>query len=253
MNVELSKKSRDFLDDLAVYLMSSGKSEREVKDVTEELKDHLEEAERAGKDVTDVVGQSPEGYMRQLGSEMAFDVKGVVKVVSMIIPSVFAYIIIGNFIQGEMTFSTVQLIGFPLVAVILLLAVTQVFRKMSTDSSRGKMKTGLTYAALGALPMTLFLGLMTFDLLVETPKITFGTVGQFVLFGLAVLTLVIVSVWTKTWINLIIPLLLFVPQYVFAQTNLPLEQQLIFSMIVLFVGMGIVMFVWWKKNEKGQV
>jgi len=36
--------------------MSSGKSEGEVQDVVAELKDHLEEAERAGKSVDDVVG-----------------------------------------------------------------------------------------------------------------------------------------------------------------------------------------------------
>lgn len=251
--MELSKKSRDFLDDLAVYLISSGKSEHEVKDVTEELKDHLEEAERAGKDVDDVVGQSPEAYMRQLGSEMAFDVKGVMKVFGMLIPTVFAYIIIGYFIQGEMTFSTVQLIGFPLVAVVLLLTVTQVFRKLSTGYARGKMKAGLMYAGLGILPMLLFLGLMAFDLLVDTPAITFGTLGEFVLFGLAVLTLVIVSVWTKTWINLVVPVLLFVPQYVLSRTDLPLEQQLIISMMILFIGVGIILFIWWKKNQQEEV
>jgi DNA-binding ferritin-like protein (Dps family) len=251
--MELSKKSRNFLDDLAIYLMSSGKSEHEVKDVTEELKDHLEEAERAGKDVDDVVGQSPEAYMRQLGSEMAFDVKGVMKDVVMLVPNVLAYIIIANFIQGEMTFSVVQLIGFPLVAVVFLLTVTQVFRKMSTGSVHGKIKAGLMYTGLGALPMLLFLGLMAFDLLVETPAITFATFGQSMLFGLAVLTLVIVSVWTKTWINLVIPVLLFVPQSVLSRTDLPFERQMLLSMIILFIGMGIVLFAWWKKNQQEKV
>ncbi|WP_214755975.1 hypothetical protein [Exiguobacterium sp. s157] len=250
--MELLKKSRDFLDDLAVYLMSSGKSEDEVKEVVEELKDHLEEAERAGKGVDEVVGQSPKDYMQHLGSEMTFDVKGFVKIVAMIIPNVFAYIIIANFIQGEMTFSTVQLIGFPLIAVLFLLAASQAFRHMSVRSKESKFKNGATYITLAALPMTLFLGLMILDIFVETPTIVFGPTGQLVLFGLAVVTLLTVSVWTKTWINLIIPILLFGPQYAFAQTSLPLEQQLIFSMLILFVGMGVFLFVWWKKNQQGQ-
>lgn len=252
MKMELLKKSRDFLDDLAVYLMSSGKSEDEVKEVVEELKDHLEEAERAGKGVDEVVGQSPKDYMQHLGSEMTFDVKGFVKIVAMIIPNVFAYIIIANFIQGEMTFSTVQLIGFPLIAVLFLLAASQAFRHMSVRSKESKFKNGATYITLAALPMTLFLGLMILDIFVETPTIVFGPTGQLVLFGLAVVTLLTVSVWTKTWINLIIPILLFGPQYAFAQTSLPLEQQLIFSMLILFVGMGVFLFVWWKKNQQGQ-
>lgn len=93
---------------------------------------------------------------------------------------------------------------------------------------------------------------MVLDIFVETPTIVFGSTGQLVLLGMAVVTLLIVSVWTKTWINLIIPLLLFGPQYAFAQTSLPLEQQLIFSMLILFVGMGVFLFVWWKKNQQGQ-
>lgn len=250
--MELSKKSRNFLDDLAVYLMSSGKSEEEVQDVVAELKDHLEEAERAGKSVDDVVGQSPKAYMQHLGHEMAFDGKGFFKIIAMLVPNVFAYIIIGNFIQGEMTFSTAQLVGFPLVAVLFLLAAAQAFRNMSVRSTESKIKTGATYIALAALPMTLFLGLMMLDIFVETPTIVFGPTAQLVLFGLAVITLLLVSIWTKTWINLIIPLLLFGPQYALAQTKLPLEQQLIFSMLILVVGMGIFLFVWWKKNQQGQ-
>lgn len=235
-----------------MYLMSSGKSEGEVQDVVAELKDHLEEAEQAGKSVDDVVGQSPQAYMRHLGREMAFDGKGFFKIIAMIIPNVFAYIVIANFIQGEMAFSTIQLIGFPLVAVLFLLAAAQAFRNMSVRSKGSKIKNGVTYVALAALPMTLFLGLMVLDIFVETPTIVFGSSGQLVLFGLAVITLLLVSIWTKTWINLIIPLLLFGPQYAFAQTSLPLEQQLIFSMLILFVGMGIFLFVWWKKNQQGQ-
>lgn len=250
--MELSKKSRNFLDDLAVYLMSSGKSEEEVQDVVAELKDHLEEAERAGKSVDDVVGQSPKAYMQHLGHEMAFDGKGFFKIIAMLVPNVFAYIIIGNFIQGEMTFSTAQLVGFPLVAVLFLLAAAQAFRNMSVRSTESKIKTGATYIALAALPMTLFLGLMILDIFVETPTIVFGPTAQLVLFGLAVITLLLVSIWTKTWINLIIPLLLFGPQYALAQTKLPLEQQLILSMLILVVGMGIFLFVWWKKNQQGQ-
>lgn len=250
--MELSKKSRNFLDDLAVYLMSSGKSEEEVQDVVAELKDHLEEAERAGKSVDDVVGQSPKAYMQHLGHEMAFDGKGFFKIIAMLVPNVFAYIIIGNFIQGEMTFSTAQLVGFPLVAVLFLLAAAQAFRNMSVRSTESKFRNTITYIVLAGMPMMLFLGLMILDIFVETPTIVFGPTAQLVLFGLAVITLLLVSIWTKTWINLIIPLLLFGPQYALAQTKLPLEQQLIFSMLILVVGMGIFLFVWWKKNQQGQ-
>lgn len=251
--MELSKKSRDFLDDLSVYLMSSGKSETEVKDIVFELKDHLLEAEQAGKDVDDVIGQSPKSYMQYIGREMPFDKKGFIKIISMIISNVFAYIIIGNFIQGEMTFSTIQLVGFPLVAVLFLLTVLQAFKAMVVRKKESKFRNVLTYALLATLPMLSFLGLMVLDIFIETPTVTFGSGGQLVLFIVAVIVLLITSLWTKTWINLIIPILLYVPQYAFSRTSLPFEQQSIFSMLILFVGMAIFFLVWAKKNREDQV
>lgn len=138
--MELSKKSRDFLDDLSVYLISSGKSETEVKDIVSELEDHLLEAEQAGKDVDDVIGQSPKSYMQYIGREMAFDKKGFMKIIAMIILNLFAYIIIGNFIQGEMTFSTIQMVGFPLVALLFLLVASQAFRAMSIRTKKANLE-----------------------------------------------------------------------------------------------------------------
>ena len=36
VQMELSDKSRKFIDDLKLYLFSSGKNEQEIKDITEE-------------------------------------------------------------------------------------------------------------------------------------------------------------------------------------------------------------------------
>ncbi|MGL3600360.1 HAAS domain-containing protein, partial [Veillonella sp. ZSJB6] len=81
-----------------------------------------------------------------------------------------------------------------LVAVLFLLAASQAFRNMSVRSKESKFKNGMIYIALAAMPMTLFLGLMVLDIFVETPTIVFGPTGQLVLLGLAVVTLLIVSV-----------------------------------------------------------
>ena len=45
VQMELSDKSRKFIDDLRLYLFSSGKNDQEIKEITEELEDHLHEAE----------------------------------------------------------------------------------------------------------------------------------------------------------------------------------------------------------------
>lgn len=71
--MELSKESKDFIGRLQLYLMASGKKEKEIEEITEELEDHLLEAERRGKSVQDVVGQSPKEYMEQFSREMILD------------------------------------------------------------------------------------------------------------------------------------------------------------------------------------
>lgn len=252
--MELSKKSRDFLDDLAIYLLSSGKSEHDVIEVTEELRDHLEEAERAGKDVDDVIGQHPEAYMRQMGGEMEFDRKGLFRVLGMIIPSVFAYIVIGDAIQGAVSYSLVQLLGYPTVAVLFLFAVAQVFRHLAMHPKDTKIKQTIIYILLGSTPLLLFVGLILLDAKVDTPTVVFGNSGTYVVLAIAIATLLIVSFVTKTWINLIIPVLLYTPQYMLAKTSMPIEQQLLISLVITMVGISIVMlgWIWLQKNIRRQ-
>jgi hypothetical protein len=39
--MKLSRESRDFLENLRLYLFSSGKNEKEMEEIIEELEDHL--------------------------------------------------------------------------------------------------------------------------------------------------------------------------------------------------------------------
>ena len=41
VQMELSDKSRKFIDDLRLYLFSSGKNDQEIREIAEELEDHL--------------------------------------------------------------------------------------------------------------------------------------------------------------------------------------------------------------------
>jgi uncharacterized membrane-anchored protein len=58
----LSNKSERFLVELRMHLMSKGKNDNEINEITEELEDHLLQAEAEGKDVTHIVGESPKEY-----------------------------------------------------------------------------------------------------------------------------------------------------------------------------------------------
>ena len=47
--MRLSKESEEFIANLRLYLMTSGGEDSEIKDIAEELRAHLEEAESRGK------------------------------------------------------------------------------------------------------------------------------------------------------------------------------------------------------------
>src|SRR5690625_6067575 len=71
--LKLSNKSKEFLDNLRIYLFSSGKKSDEIDDIVEELEIHLHEAERNGKPIEKVIGKTPEAYMEMISDEMMID------------------------------------------------------------------------------------------------------------------------------------------------------------------------------------
>ncbi|MGG1574580.1 hypothetical protein [Fictibacillus sp. NRS-1165] len=88
--MELSKQSQEFLQNLRLYLFSSGRKKSEIEEITEELGDHLREAERNGKSITHIIGQSPEQYMESIAKEMKVDYFGWSKVIPVLISGAFA-------------------------------------------------------------------------------------------------------------------------------------------------------------------
>ncbi|MFD9625270.1 hypothetical protein [Peribacillus muralis] len=68
-NKTLSNESQLFLENLRLYLFSSGKKTEEVEDIMEELAAHLFEAERNDKSVEHIIGRSPKEYMKLLSDE----------------------------------------------------------------------------------------------------------------------------------------------------------------------------------------
>src|SRR5699024_9109279 len=88
---QLSYKSRKFLEDLRVYLFSSGKDSNEIEQIVEELEIHLIEAEKNGKSIEKIVGHTPKEYMEQLSNEMPVDYKSWFKYVLIIISGAFSF------------------------------------------------------------------------------------------------------------------------------------------------------------------
>ncbi|CAG9620638.1 HAAS domain-containing protein [Sutcliffiella rhizosphaerae] len=247
-NLPLSKKSHTFIENLRVYLFSSGKKTKEINEITDELEVHLYEAEKENKSVEHIIGNSPKKYMEQISKEMSFDVRGWAKYVPIIILGAFSGIVLKDIVFGGFQYSLVELIGYPLVCVILLLAFMGTFKYVASDTF-SKSKEFFLLGMVSLLSVTLFLALAFLPNLIDSPIILLGYYGNLIVASLAVSFLIGISIWSKTLISIVLPICYIVPEYMLSFSNLTDANQLIISSLVMFALIGGYMFL---VSRKGQ-
>jgi uncharacterized membrane-anchored protein len=255
MNVQpnkLSKRSQDFLDNLRLYLLSSGKKDEEIEDIVSELEDHLIEAEKRGKSTEDIIGQSPKAYMEQLSQEMSVDYMGLIKYVPVLLLGVFAYILLGDSIRGGVKYSLIQVIGYPLVCLMLLVVYMKSF-KYTASMKLSKSANMLFLFLVSCLPLSLFLGVIFLSRMYDSPMlINLDSKGNIAAAVVAVLIFVGISLWSKTWFSIIIPLLLFTPEVLIRMTSLDQEMKMILTATIPFAGLAIYYYISFRKENARQ-
>ncbi len=245
----ISIESRDFLENLKVYLLSSGKNENEIHEIIEELEDHLYEAEKNGKNIDDIIGKSPKEYMEQVANEMSFDMKGVLKFLPMVMVGAFAFILMGKAIRGILQFSIIDLVGYPLIFLLYLLTTALVFKYVSSRRL-SKVKEWFVLGITGTLPIILFMVLIYVNNTVSVPTFEFGIAGNIVAIICSLILFIWFALWSKSWGMIIIPILLFVPEGLIHLTTLPEEIKVILKATVPFVLiMSYLLFIFWKMKK----
>ncbi|WP_112180556.1 MULTISPECIES: hypothetical protein [Paraliobacillus] len=239
--MDVSKSSRDFLDDLRLYLFSSGKKENEIDEIVGELEDHLHEAETNGKNVEDIIGKTPSAYMKQIAKEMPFDLKGWLKYLPILVVAIYAYDILGYAFEGDVEYSLLRLVGNFLVMVLFIVLIAITFKYVA--STKSKIKEYGAFAFLGFFPLSLFIGLIYLDRFIETPAIQFGITAKIVMIAVSVLVLVGVSIWSKTWISIIIPIIMYLPDYLLSKSSLSDDAQLLWGAWSIPIFFGIYLLI----------
>lgn len=239
--MDVSKSSKEFLDNLRLYLFSSGKKENEIDEIVRELEDHLYEAETNGKNVEDIIGKTPRAYMEQIADEMPFDLKGWLKYLPILVIGVYAFNILGDTFQENLEYSLLRLIGDFLVLVIFVMLTAITFKYIASTKSRIKEYGAL--AILVAFPLISFIGLIYLDRFVTTPTIQIGNTTKIVIIAVSVLVLIGISIWSKTWISIIIPIIMYVPDYLLSKSSLSDDAQLIWSGLSLPILFGVYLLI----------
>lgn len=109
--VKLSEQSKTFIENLRVYLFSSGKNSDEIEEITEELENHFSEVEKRGKPIEKIIGKSPKEYMEMISNEMVIDYRTWFKYILLIIIGVFSITIIREVLEGALSYSILKIIG----------------------------------------------------------------------------------------------------------------------------------------------
>ncbi|WHY86856.1 hypothetical protein QNH39_02980 [Neobacillus novalis] len=245
----LSKKSQTFLENLRLYLFSNGKDEKEINAIVEELEDHLMEAEARGKTVDHIVGESPKQYMMQLSNEMTTDTKTWVKFIILILFGALSYSILTNAVNGQLSYSLLEILGSIMISLIFIIAIRSLFKSVAANSL-SKAKEFTLFYVVGLLPIALFVGLFYFNRLIETPIFHFGSIGTILAVVLTLGFLIGMSLWTKTWVMLIILALLVFPDFLFRYIDISPETQLILSTILTFGGISLYLYVNHKMSKQ---
>ena len=247
---QLSVKSKKFLDDLRVYLFSSGKNDQEIKEITEELEAHLHEAEQNGKSIDQIVGASPKEYMMSISSEMKTDYRSWAKYTPLIVVGAMSYSIFGDLLQGDaLSYSLLKIIGTIVNSILFLGGVMFAFRYVSRNQVSRIREFSILLVPV-FLSMLLTGGILIFDTIYKTPIIDFGMIGSWVIGLFTLCFIILFSVWAKTAILPVTLLALHLPAFLLSFTTFSEVTQLTTGMFITYVLIGLYLFYMVKKDKR---
>lgn len=244
----LSKESEEFLENLSVYLFSSGKKMKESEEIVEELRIHLQEAEKNGKSVKNIIGSSPKEYIESISNEMENDFRSWIKYLFLIIFGSFSFIVFQDLIHGTLSYSVLQIVGHIAIVLLFIGFLFFILRFLAVSNLRKKTQAVLIIL-LSIIQLLLFVGLIYADRIFTTPIIHFGVIGSIVIFFIMGGVVIGISIWSRTWILPIIIFLLIVPELVLGLTSLSYEFQIITSTIITYIGFFIYFLIAMKRDQ----
>lgn len=249
---QLSDQSKKFIDDLRLYLFSSGKNDQEINEIAEELEVHLIEAEMHGKSLEQIVGASPKEYMMNISNEMKADYKVWAKYIPLIVMGTMSFLILGDLLQGPLSYSLLQIIGTILFSMMFIGGVFMTFRYVASNRV-SRVKEFLIMLLPVLISMIFFVGLLAVDSFYKTPTIDFNWLGSIVIGFIVFSFVVLFSIWSKTAVMLVILIALHLPTFILSFTSFGEEVRLIIGMAITYLLIGIYLFFEFKKLKRKKV
>ncbi|SNZ02490.1 Uncharacterized membrane-anchored protein [Terribacillus aidingensis] len=241
----LSKASQTFLDNLRVYLFASNKKEEEVKDLLEELEDHLYEAEQNGKSIEHIIGNSPKAYMKEVEAEVDKDGRFWILYMPMIILGAFAYLVMDKVLDNDRSYSMLSLIGNPVVFIVSILGLFGLYRYNAANHVSKKIEM-IGYILFSIIQFSLFIGLLFADNYIESPIFTITPAANTAFISISFLVFVGLAIFSKTWFVVVMPILFFIPQLISRYIQISENTELVFLFCIL---LGLAAYMFWEAKR----
>lgn len=192
---KLSKKGEEFILNLNSYLVSTGKSEKEIKEFISEAEEHLILGEKEGKSVEDIFGTSPEEYAKSVADEISFDKKEVFESVLLLTFGFFVWTFIGEIKDFKMGISLVEVISIPIIYILTVAGLLFINKKFAF---KDKILTiGMALVIFINMLSLIAVGLIS-DNMKEIIILDRWIVNVVIL--LSIIISIIISIKIKTWI-----------------------------------------------------
>ncbi|MEK4667711.1 DUF1129 family protein [Niallia sp. FSL R7-0271] len=239
--MELSAKSQEFIDNLHLYLMTSGKKDKEINEIVEELTDHLLEAEKDGKDISEITGASPKSYMESLAQEMKTDYGEWLKYIPLLFLSIISYQVIGDALLGELSYTLTVIIGQPIVVAFMLLLYVLTFKTFASRSKALSKRMAIGIFVLNVLSTAAFFFILYFGNKGTPVLIIDSLLGKLGIAAVAFVFLASFAWWSKSWAPFI-PLVVYVPTFAVEFFPFSVEEKALYSSII-FVLLAVTYFL----------
>ncbi|WP_079505834.1 DUF1129 family protein [Mesobacillus jeotgali] len=254
----VSKQAEQFLVELRMYLISKGKNDQEINEITEELEVHLMEAEAAGKDVSHIIGESPRKYMKSIGESMKTDYRQIAGLVPLMILLLSAYLSIGPAIEGTFSVSQGTIWSAVIISVIGILIYGLFLFKALPKLFQSKWKYLLflaTFIAVTNLMVSFLLWYQAQDF--ETVFVASPAQNNWIII-LSAAIFISAALYTKTWLTIIIPLFIsmgpiatrFIPE---KANNDPLYITITLLAFLLAAAAAITIFFIQRKKQQNKI
>lgn len=235
-NNKISKEGEEFILSLNMYLVSTGKSEVEIKEFIEEAEQHLILGEQEGKSVKDIFGNSLEEYAKSVADELSFSKKDLIETVLMFIIGFGTWIFLSGIKNGIVTMSVMEVISIPLVYLLTMILLVILARKFAFKDK--KFSIGIFVLFCVNICALVIIGLIGKNM---EQSIVINKLLVSIIVGVLFLLSLIASKKIDTWF-LMLPFIFYIPVIIESFTNINFGENVLVKIIplILCVILGII-------------